>query len=193
MGQIVAGDGGEGRQPRRAPCPEPGDEESRRGARRRKIGEIGGDVGIVHDQRARRGIEPIALLGDRQRDDMDVGRGQCRDHARRILGRHQHVGDGADDADLLRVALPHDEAVEPVLRHQLIAHASRAQRDADDAPARIARRQRGVEDGRLMRAMEGADAEMDDAGADRGAVIGRAFDLGGQRRERRSREAGHSL
>ncbi len=193
VGEVIAGDRGEGRQPRRAPRAEPGDEEARRGARCRKIGKVGDDVGIVHDQRAGRGIEPIALLGDRQRDDVDVGRGERGNHTRRILGRHQHIGDGADDAELLRIALPHDEAVEPVLRHQLIAHAGRTQRDADDPPARIACRQRGIEHRRLVRAMEGADAEMHNARSDRGAVIGRALDLDGQRGQSRGGEAPHSL
>ncbi len=65
---------------------------------------------------------------------------------------------------LLAVAAAHGKRVEPVLRRQRIARVGAAQRSADDAPAGFAGGQAIVDIDGLMRAVEGADAEMDDAG-----------------------------
>ena len=48
----------------------------------------------------------------------------------------------------------------------------RAQRQAANAPARVAEGQKLVEPGRLVGAMEGADADVHDAGHDLGPVKG---------------------
>ena len=71
--------------------------------------------------------------------------------------------DRADDAQLLAAAAADRQRVEPVLRRQRVARVGAAQRDADDAPVRLAGRQAVVDIDGLMGAMEGADAEMHDA------------------------------
>ena len=77
------------------------------------------------------------------------------------------------------------ERVKPVLRLQRLGLGplGRAvdQPDAADAPALLAgKREHLIDVDRLMRAVEVADAEMDDAGRDGAAVIGRARDALGQ-------------
>ena len=77
--------------------------------------------------------------------------------------RDQHALTAPITAHLVAVAI--DQRVEPVLRRHRVAHRRRAQRDADDAPAQSPAEI--VEYDRLMRAVEGAEAEMDDAAAQR--------------------------
>src|SRR3546814_17136757 len=65
------------------------------------------------------------------------------------------------------------DGIEPVLRTQLRRDVARAERHADDAPVAVARGHRIVGVDRLMRAVEGANADMDDARCLRRAVIAR--------------------
>ncbi|MNY19994.1 hypothetical protein D3C86_1534540 [compost metagenome] len=191
--KVVAADDGEGLPPRRLPRLQGRDDEAGRGARRGNIGQIGRHVRVVQQQVAGRRIETIALLGHREGDDVDVDVGHGCDQGRRIIRPHQNPAPGADHAQMLLGPVAHDQGVETILRVQLITHARRAQRGAQDAPAQIAAGQGVVEHHRLVRAMEGADAQMDHAGLHRRAVIGRARDVGGQAREGCVVEAGHSL
>ena len=94
-------------------------------------------------------IGEIALFGDGQRDDVGRRRGERLDEA---LGAHD-IADGADHPH----ALADDEAVEEILRRHRLAHRGGAERGADDAPVHI------LEQGGELRAMEGADADMDGA------------------------------
>ncbi|MNE52757.1 hypothetical protein D3C80_1474460 [compost metagenome] len=193
MRKIIAADDGERLQPDRLACPQRRNDEARRRAGRRDVGQIGGDLHIFQQQVAGRRIETIALLGHREGDDADVDVGHGCNQGRRIIGPHQNPAPGADHAQMLLGPVAHDQGVETILRVQLITHARRAQRGAQDAPAQIAAGQGVVEHHRLVRAMEGADAQMDHAGLHRRAVIGRARDVGGQAREGCVVEAGHSL
>ena len=101
------------------------------------------------------------------------GIGQRGEQRAGIFRRDQQRQDRADDAQLLAVAAAHRQRVEPVLRRQRVARVGAAQRGADDAPAGLAGRQAVIDIGGLMGAVEGADAEMDDARRDMRAVIGR--------------------
>ena len=58
-----------------------------------------------------------------------------------VFGRHQHRLDRADDAHVAPVAVTDHDAVQAVLRVQLIPHPGRAQGGAQHAPAQVARRQ----------------------------------------------------
>ena len=59
------------------------------------------------------------------------------------------------------------------------------------AQSRLAGRQAVVDIGRLMGAMEGADAEMQDSDPNRSEIVARPGDVGRQAREALGREAGH--
>jgi hypothetical protein len=143
---------------------ERGGEEAEDGARIAAARQIMRHVGRVDEQAVGARVAMIALLGDGQRRDMDGGIGERRDHPLGRLGRHQRVVDRSDQVPPAgRAALLDD--VEAVLRDERVADRRRPQRDADDAPARIARRHRVVGIDRLVRAVERAEAEMDDAAA----------------------------
>jgi hypothetical protein len=172
---------------------EGGDEEARRGAGLGQVGEVGGHVGVSGQETARGRVEAIALLGHRQGDDVDVGRGHGRDDGGGVLGRDQHALNRADDAGAVGDPIADDDAVETVLGIQLIADARRAQRHPEDAPAQVAGPQGVVEHHRLMRPVKGADAQMDHPGPDRRAIIAGAFDVSGQACEGRFGQSGHSL
>src|SRR5690606_39782236 len=91
-----------------------------------------------------------------------------------------------------RVAL--DQRVEVVLRRQCVAHGGGTQRDADDAPAHVAARRDLVEKGRLVRAVERAEAEVDHALGELLAGVAGPFDRRVEIVEKRARQApGHSL
>ncbi|MNU44234.1 hypothetical protein D3C71_330440 [compost metagenome] len=191
--KVVAADDGEGLPPRRLPRLQGRDDEAGRGARRGNIGQIGRHVRVVQQQVAGRRIETIALLGHREGDDVDVDVGHGCNQDRRIIRPHQNPAPGADHAQMLLGPVAHDQGVETILRVQLITHARRAQRGAQDAPAQIAAGQGVVEHHRLVGAMEGADAQMDHAGLHLSTVIGRARDVAGQTHQGRIIQAGHSL
>ena len=111
------------------------------------------------------GIEPVALLGDGEGDDL---RGRCANPFHDPF-RGVPAGDGFDDAgdDPQRggafAAFGHGE--EAILRRQLAGHGIRALGDADDPPLRIVGSQHRVlgEDGGVGSG-EGAKAEVDDPG-----------------------------
>jgi hypothetical protein len=127
----------------------------------------------------------ITFLCDRQRDDPRFRRGQRVDQRLRLLRPDDHVADRADHAHRLTGTVADDEAVEAILGGQRIAYRRRTQRRGGDAEAEI------VEYHRLMGAMEGADAEMDDTW--RRPCLG-PHDPVRQPIERRLAEArGHSL
>ncbi len=145
------------------------------------------------DQRARRRIELIAFLGHGQRDEMRVRRRHRVDQPGRVFGRDQHPLERADQAGLFVRAVAHGDGVEAALRAQLIAHAARPQARSQHAPAQIAAVERGFIDGRLMRLVEGAEAEMDDPGLDLRAIISGSRNRVGQAKRGERIEPGHSL
>ena len=135
---------------------------------------VGDDVGMRRIEHARCRIDEIAALGDGQRDDADRRIGKLRDDGAGIA-RHQEVDHDAGHARLHVAAVLLDHGGQPVLLLELLAadllaveHAG-----ADQRPVMVAA---GVEEvveiDRLMRAMEIADAEMQDAGAQGAALVG---------------------
>lgn len=72
-----------------------------------------------------------------------------------------------------------DKRVEPILRNQLIANAARTQRNAQDPPVTRTQGQQIVDIDRLMRAVESADAQMDNADAMRRGVMAKYANIGG--------------
>jgi hypothetical protein len=103
-GEVVAGQQRERRRAGRAPAPQGGDDQARRGARGLAVGEVMHDVGMRLVQRAGRRVVAIALFGDGQRHDpyARVAHG-CED-ALDIRGRNQHLAHAADDAEPLAFA-----------------------------------------------------------------------------------------
>ncbi len=122
------------------------------------------------------GVEAIALFGDGRGDDFDRWPRQAFQHRLDVLGPDQDFAHRADDliADL---GVEHGQGVEPVLRHQSVAHAGRMQRHAADSPARILA-QNGVDEGRLVAAVKGAGPEMHHTDCDSGRIIGGTISMG---------------
>ena len=139
----------------------------------------------------RRGGVAIALLGDGQRHDAGVGRRQRGEQGFGVLRRHEQARDGPDHPEALARAVAHRERVEPVLRRERVARVRGAERCAEDAPTGGALGQRGVGVGRHVGAVEGADPEVDDAGAERRTVVGGAGDRSRETSERGVGEARH--
>ena len=76
--KVVAAQHGEGVHLRLAPPPQRLDQEARRGARPRRIGQVVHDVGMRLVERGGRRIVAVALLGDGQRDDLHRRIAQAR-------------------------------------------------------------------------------------------------------------------
>ena len=72
------------------------------------------------------------------------------------------------------------ESIETVLRGEGVARLRAARAGADDSPIGGAGRKQVVDHHRLVRPVERADPEVNDAGCDAGAILGRAPDLAGK-------------
>ncbi len=105
----------------------------------------------------------IALLGNREADEMACRRCDPLDDAVAVIGRDQHIGDSADHARLRACGRSLGQRVESVLRDKLLCHRCRPQRYAGNRPARVARVEAGIGIPGLVRPVERANAEMDDA------------------------------
>jgi hypothetical protein len=127
----------------------------------------------------------IALLGDREAHDARVRMRDALEHGSWVFGRHQHVEQVAHDLQQLARAavfgrIAQRQRVEAGLRLQCVARVGRAQRHAHRAPAQVvARMQRGFVHHRQVRAMEGADTQVDDARAQRLPPVARHRDMRG--------------
>ncbi len=135
---------------------------------------VGDDVGMPGVELARRRIDEIAALGDGQRDDADRRIGKSFDDGGGLAGR-QEVDHHAGDVRLPVARILLDHRGQPVLLLQLLAACLLAleHAGADDRPVMsVARVEQIVEIDRLMRAVEIADAEMQDAGLE---VVARIF------------------
>ena len=183
VGQIVAADQRQRTQARRSP-------------RDHRLRQIMIDAVPVRDDARQIGgavrPPPITLFGDGQRHDPRVGRGEAFGQPLGRSGGDDHLADRADQADGFALARPFGDGVEAVLRRHLVMHAARAQRGGRNRPIAVARRHRVVGIDRLMRAVERAQADMDDADPLRRPVIAEASDALGQRRGGRFAEASHS-
>ena len=181
--QVVATQHREGRDTRRASAPQGLDDEARRASRRFRLREIVNDVRVALDELASRRIMAIALLRDGQADDPDI---RCAHRCKQACGSSGATRSSrqrADDAEILPAGASHGDRIEPVLRLQARRACRRPQACPADRPVRFARREPVVENDRLMRAMKGADAEVDDADPDRVEIVARARDVAGQRVE----------
>ena len=67
---------GEGRDAGGAAGAEPGEDQAEDGLRRVGVGGVGGDRRVLRVERAGRGIDEVAALGDGQRDDAGGGMGE---------------------------------------------------------------------------------------------------------------------
>src|SRR4051794_5628558 len=89
------------------------------------------------------------------------------DRAPPNLGRDYHAAKDADHTSDATGAGFYDEAVQPVLGQQRVAHGRRTERGADDSPAQISAFGERFENRRLMGAVECADADVDNASLER--------------------------
>jgi hypothetical protein len=152
VGEVVAGQDGERREPVAPPL-------------RERLGE---------QCRGRRTVLGVAVGGDRQRHDPRARVGQRGDDRVALLGGEQVAPDDADDPGAVAAGAALDDRVQPVLRGERRAHLGPVQADADEAPrVRDAPLGERVEVHRLVRAVERADAHVHDRRGQRIAVIGR--------------------
>ena len=193
MRQIVATDRGKGREPFLLAPRQGRNQIARRGLRSLQGHQISRDLGIPLNQASCGWIELVALLRHGQRDDMRIRRCQRRQQRFGVLWRDDYLADCADDLRPIRRTVAHQHGVEAVLRGHLVPHGGRTQRCRDDAPAQITGIERLFENGRLMRAMKCADAQMDDARPHRRAVIGRTPHITWQGFQMMPRQSRHSL
>ena len=183
-GEIVAAEDCEGLEARRAPRRQRRRQKSDGRDRRAGMREVVPDIGIILIQHIARRVVAVTFLRHGERDDFNIRVEHRGNERRRIFRRHQHIAYGADDPQPLAALIPRREAVEPVLRIERVARLRRAQARGADPPAEIARRQRRLGVMGLMRAVEGPDAEMHDAGFQRGPVVARHRDIARQAGER---------
>ena len=162
-GQVVARD--DGQRPglaARGAQRDPARELADRGPWRPAV-EVGGDLEVVEAQAAGGAVARVALLGHGERDHVDAGVGDRLGEAVGLLRREQDVADGCDHRDrvLLRPAL--DDAEQALLRGERLDGRGTALGDAEDAPVAALPLDRLGRVDRLVRAVERADAEVDDA------------------------------
>jgi hypothetical protein len=112
------------------------------------------------------------------------------DHRRRRLRQGQGGAQAADDA-IARPRRPLFDGIKPVLRRQQVGDPGAAHRYADDAPGSAGGLDGVVGIDRLMGAVEGADAKMDDAGRHLGRREGRAPHRRRQGGQARQGQSGH--
>ena len=85
------------------------------------------------------------------------------DYCLRILRRDQYVGNRTDNADVMRGIAFDADRIKPVLRPELFTRFRTPQRHADDTPVAFAGIHCGVGIHGLVRAMKGAEPEVDDS------------------------------
>ena len=153
-----------------------------------RVQEVGLHEGVVLGEAAGGGVVAVALLADGEADDAHARIGHAGEEPLAIRRHDEKLGDGADDAVAGALGAGDGQRVEAVLRGQRVAGGGAAQACGDDAPRRVGGQQ-VVDHRRLVGAVEGADAEMDDAGRDARTVVGGAGDGGRQPTERGVREA----
>jgi hypothetical protein len=139
---------------------------------------------MAFEEFASRRIVAIALFGDRQADDPDPRIAHRRDETRRILRRDHERAKRADNPNILTIRSSDGERIKPILGLKRIRGLRGAQTGPADRPIPFAARKPVVENDRLMGAMEGADAEMDDADAERVEIVSRPRHVGRQQAER---------
>ena len=117
------------------------------------------------------GRAAIVLLGDRETDDPGVGRSNRDDHLVALLRCHQHLLHRTDQRHRRVIARSFGQRIKSVLRVHLIGHPGGPQRDNGDRPVLVSGVDRLVGIDRLVRVVERADAEVDDAAFLRIAIV----------------------
>src|SRR5438132_3510820 len=167
-------------------------DQADRALRALRLREIVPDAGMREVELAGRWIVAIAPFGNGERDDPRAGRGEARTHRVTLVAQEQHLAHAADHAAADAAWTLFDGRVEAILRRKPVANIRRAQAHAADPPGGGFQRQRIVAVNSGLRAMEGADAEMNDADVDGTRIVGRPGDGRGQRRQRTERKAAHT-
>ncbi len=188
--QIVAGNDRHRPGAVSAPFLQPQRQPADGGSWALRRGQIGDDVGMGEIEFAL-GIQAIAFLRKRQRHGMRGGRSQRHLQCRRIARREQRLFQHAHDA-IAGGLVQSLDGIKTILRRQRIGHIGPLQRGADDDPIATGFQDRIFREHRLVGAMESADAQMDNAGLQCGAVKLRPAHGGGQARQRRLVQARHN-
>ena len=167
---VVAAEHGEPADARRLPFGEPAHEPAEGRARQALAGEVRPDVGVAGVEIAGRRVVAVALLGDGEGDDPGRRRREPGEQGPALLGRPQRLAQHPDHGRRLLHPVVLDHAVEAVLRPERVAHGGAAQARPADRPRARRVRERTLGQDRLVRAVEGAEAEVDDAdlGLERG-------------------------
>eukprot|EP01022_Parablepharisma_sp_SALTPOND_P026956 TRINITY_DN652_c1_g5_i1.p1 TRINITY_DN652_c1_g5~~TRINITY_DN652_c1_g5_i1.p1 ORF type:complete len:870 (-),score=339.47 TRINITY_DN652_c1_g5_i1:20-2629(-) len=169
--QVVARHHGEGRQTRAAAAQQRMHDETD-GAARLGRAQVVFDIGMVQQQGAAGRVVAVTLFGDGQADDVAARIGHGIEHCLRRLGGDQRGQQGTGHLQAFALGVTDGHGVEMVLRGQGVTRVGGAQGDADDAPAQVAGGDGGFSVERLVGAMEGAQAQVDDARLQPAAVIG---------------------
>ena len=123
-------------------------------------------------------VEVVAAFGDSERHDPGGRRGHLLDGRLGIVGGEQVLGDRPDHAGIPgAVAVPDDQGVQAILGGHHVTHpgVGRLQAQAADPPVhRRAVIHQRVDVHRLVRAVEIADTDVNDAGRDLAAIVTRA-------------------
>ena len=192
--QVVAALAGERSDAPIAPKPERRQHCAERGARAIRVAGIVPDVRMLRVQTLRHGVDVVTALGDGQRDDPDCGIGHpAHESGMPFLDRHV-VDHRADDLRRRAGRVELDQRRQAVLAQELLALRGvvRANAGADDCPVVVEPElEQPVQVPGLVRAVEVAEPDMDDAGGQRGAVISRPRDRLRQVAQRGVRKANH--
>jgi hypothetical protein len=182
LGEVVAGQHGEGRQPGGAAAGEAAHQVARRRARGLGVGEVVHDVGMGAVERAGRGLVAVALLGD-VRVTMRTPGSASRSSSRAGSSRATSTSCTTPTTRRrLAVGAELDRGVGAVLGREAVALVGPHEADADDAPVAARGRHRLLDVERAVGAEEGAEPEVDDADArTRAGGAGEAWAFGRQR------------
>ena len=141
------------------------------------------------------GCPPVPLLRHGQGHDVRGRRGDRAEHVGGVGARERDVAQRSDEPQRRLGGALGQDAVEAVLRRELLHDAGAALRDAEDAPAVLARRRgRVLGEHRLVRPVERAQAEVDQPDAHVRGVDGGRLHPGRQPgvAEGRAREPGRA-
>ena len=180
---------------RRAALADAGDQQAKDGFRRVGRGTVGRD-GRVRGVETPIGIKEIAAFGDGQRHDADRRIGHGRHQRGPVAGR-DIVDHRSGHLRGAAVGLLRDHGGEEILRGEHLAPLGiiRHHAGAHDGPVvPLPRRKQPVQIPRLMRAVEVAQADVQNAGAQVGTGIAGAADALGKPVERVKRQPdGHFI
>ena len=147
------------------------------------IFQVVNDTGVLQIQFPGGGVDAVAFLSDGERNDSHLRLAKfLNDGGQRIQFRVQAFMHGPNDNGLvaLRAFLQHGEEMilGPELAHQ---HIAAEEADLTDAPVASFGIQHAIGQQRLMRAVKGTKAEMDDARAQMRAIVARLLNMGRKR------------